>query len=65
MAKSEGGLKGDLGLANTAEALDGGPLAGIVVGAGWDPIEQAVQNIVASDEAFVSFEGDRPVILGD
>lgn len=35
-----GGLEGDLGLADAAEALDSGPLTGVLVGARGNSVEK-------------------------
>jgi hypothetical protein len=38
--ETEGGVEGDLGLADASEALDGGPLAVVLVCAGGNPSEK-------------------------
>ena len=65
VANTVGSLDGDLGLANTSKAFDGSPLAGILVGARRNPLEEVCQDGFAPDKALVAIERDQEVTFFD
>jgi hypothetical protein len=60
VAEAEDDLKGNLGLADAAEALDGGALAVVGVRTRGDPREKRGQQVFAAYKALVSPKRDYP-----
>ena len=54
VADAVGGLDGDLGFADASEALDGGPLAVVLVGVRRDSVEKLLEDGFTPDEILVT-----------